>query len=141
MSSAGPDTTIPTATSTLYPQIPELQPVYLPDSVQDREISQSYPPPPNFPNALRAGRPAEGVPPRFGQPFDEPITTQPPPPYSTMSTRQQDAPRGQVTQEERIVFCTTVPVHVYTGRAWRVLRVPFVVATSVSRCSFVLCPS
>lgn len=41
------------------------------------------------------------VPPRFGQPFDEPITTQPPPPYSTMSTRQQDAPRGQVTQEER----------------------------------------
>ena len=119
MSSAGPDTTIPTATSTVSPQIPEPQPVHLSDSVQDREISQSYPPPSRIPDALRAGRPAEGgacrpfhsaqgshrvfvVPPRFGQPFDDPITTQPPPPYSAMSTsRQKVVSRDHVTQEER----------------------------------------
>lgn len=41
------------------------------------------------------------VPPRFEQSLDEPVTSQPPPPYSAMSTKPQDVPRGQVREDQR----------------------------------------
>jgi len=41
------------------------------------------------------------VPPQSGQSFEEPGTTQPPPPYSTISTRQPEVAGGHVGRDQR----------------------------------------
>jgi len=84
------DTTIPgTMSIAASTHLPDPEPAQLPDSSLDRAVLPSYPPH-RIPNSLVPGRSAEGgvAGPQVGQSFGEPVTAQPPPPYSTMSVKE-----------------------------------------------------